>query len=70
MKDYGATTACTVRLIDQLYISEIDELTTPPQRFVFADSWFASVATVLALRTHLGLDFTGPVKNSHSNFPI
>jgi hypothetical protein len=68
-KDYGATTACTVRLIDKLCISEIGEL-IPPRRCVFADSWFASVATVLALRTHLGLDFTGPVKTAHSNFPI
>ena len=67
--DYGATTACTVRLIDQLHLSELGEL-TPPRRCVFADSWFASVATVLALRTHLGLDFTGPVKTANSNFPI
>jgi hypothetical protein len=29
--DYGATTACTVRLIDQLHISELAEL-TPPRR--------------------------------------
>jgi hypothetical protein len=67
--DYGATTACTVRLIDLLHLSELGEL-TPPRRCVFADSWFASVATVLALRTHLGLDFTGPVKTAHSKFPI
>jgi hypothetical protein len=51
-QDYQATTACTVRLIDQLNISEIGEV-SPPQRCVFADSWFASVATVLALRSHL-----------------
>jgi hypothetical protein len=68
-KDYGATTACTVRLLDHLQLSEIGEL-TPPQRCVFADSWFASVATVMALRTHLGLEFTGPVKTAHSNFPL
>ncbi len=68
-KDYGATTACTVCLLDCLNISELGEL-IPPQRCVFADSWFASVATVVALRTHLGLAFTGPVKTAHSNFPI
>jgi hypothetical protein len=51
-KDYQATTACTVRPIDQLNISEIGEV-SPPQRCVFADSWFTSVATVLALRTHI-----------------
>jgi hypothetical protein len=50
-KDYGATIACTVRLIDQLNFSEIGEL-NPPRRCVFADSWFASVSTVLALRVN------------------
>ena len=68
-KDYSATTACTLRLIDQLHISEIGEV-SPPRRCVFADSWFASVATVLALRERLGLDFTGPVKTAHANFPL
>jgi hypothetical protein len=58
-----------VRLIDELNISEIGEV-SPPQRCVFADSWFASVATVLASRTHFGLDFAGPVKTVHANFPI
>jgi hypothetical protein len=37
---------------------------------VFADSWFASVKTVLALREDLGLHFTGPVKTATNNFPI
>ncbi len=68
-KDYGAVTACTLRLIDQLHISEIGEVSSP-RRCVFADSWFASVANVMALREHLGLDFTGPVKNAHANFPL
>jgi hypothetical protein len=27
-------------------------------------------ATVLAVRTHLDLDFTGPVKTAHANFLI
>jgi hypothetical protein len=42
----------------------------PPARCVFADSWFASVSTVLALRAHLGLHFSGPVKTAHKNYPI
>ena len=68
-KDYGAVTACTLRLLDQLDISEIGEV-SPPRRCVFADSWFASVATVMALRERLGLEFTGPVKTAHANFPL
>ncbi len=68
-KDYGATTACTLRLIDQLNIYEIGEV-SPPRRCVFADSWFAIVATVMALRERLGLYFTGPVQNAHANFPL
>ncbi len=39
-------------------------------RCVFADNWFASVSTVLALREHLGLHFTGPIKTAHKNFPL
>ncbi len=42
----------------------------PPARCVFADSWFASVSTALALREHLGVHFTGPIKTAHNNFPI
>jgi hypothetical protein len=37
---------------------------------VFADSWFASVETALAVRKELGLKFTGPIKTAHKYFPI
>ncbi len=42
----------------------------PLARCVFADSWFASVNTALALRNELGVHFTGPVKTATANFPI
>ncbi len=51
-KDFSATTACTVRLIDQLNISEIGELTRP-QRCVFADSWFAVLLLLFWLCAHI-----------------
>jgi hypothetical protein len=66
---YSATTACTVRLCDALSLSELHEV-PPLARCVFADSWFASVKTALALRKELGLHFTGPVKTATANFPI
>jgi hypothetical protein len=69
-RQFGATTtACTVRLCDALNLSELHEV-PPLTRCVFADSWFASVKTVLALRNELGLHFTGPVKTATSNYPI
>ena len=33
-----------------------------PNRRVFADAWFASVETALALRNEMGVNFTGPIK--------
>jgi hypothetical protein len=42
----------------------------PMKCCVFADSWFASVKTVLALRNNLGMHFTGPIKTAHSQFPL
>jgi hypothetical protein len=39
-------------------------------RCIFANSWFASANTVVALREHLGLHFTGPIKTATVNFPI
>ena len=66
---YGASTACTVRLCAAMKLSEANEV-PPLARCVFADSWFASVKTVLALRNELGLHFTGPVKTATANFPI
>jgi hypothetical protein len=68
-REFGATTACTVRLCDALNLSELHEV-PPLARCVFADSWFASVKTVMALRGELGLHFTGPVKTATSNYPI
>jgi hypothetical protein len=66
---YGATTGCTVRLCDAIKLSEVDEV-PPPARCVFADSWFASVKTVLALRETMGLHFTGPIKTATANYPL
>ena len=66
---YGATTGCTVHLCDALKLSEMDQV-TPLARCVYADSWFASVKTVLALRETLGLHFTGPIKTATANYPI
>ena len=68
-REFGATTACTVRLCHALNMSEHAEV-PPLARCVFADSWFASVKTVLALRNELGVHFTGPVKTATSNYPI
>ena len=66
---YGATTGCTVRLCDAMKLSEVDQV-SPLARCVFADSWFASVKTVLALRETMGLHFTGPIKTASANFPL
>jgi hypothetical protein len=66
---FGATTACTLRLLENCKLNEIG-VEDPMKRCVFADSWFASVKTVLALRQHLGLYFTGPIKTAHSQFPL
>jgi len=66
---YSATTACTLRLCDALALNELHEV-PPLARCIFADSWFASLKTVLALRDHLGLHFTGPIKTATSNYPI
>jgi hypothetical protein len=40
------------------------------KRCVYADSWFASVDTALALKRELGLHFTGPIKTAHKYFPL
>jgi hypothetical protein len=66
---FGATTGCTVRICDALNLSELVQV-SPLARCVFADSWFASVKTVLALRETLGLHFTGPIKTASANYPI
>ncbi len=52
---FGATTGCcTLRLLENLKLSEIG-VAEPMRRCVFADSWFASVKTVFALRQNLGM---------------
>ncbi len=45
-RQYKATTACTVRLLYKMGLSETD---LPKTKCVFADSWFTSVDTALAL---------------------
>jgi hypothetical protein len=37
---------------------------------VYADLWFASVETALAVRKELGYEFTGPIKTAHKYFPL
>ena len=67
-RQYKATTACTVRLLDKMQVKEYPN--SQLKRCVFADSWFASVETALAVRKELGLEFTGPIKTAHKYFPI
>jgi hypothetical protein len=64
-RQYKATTACTVRLMRPRV--RIDE---GKKHCVFADSWFASVETALAVRKELGYEFTGPIKTTHKYFPL
>jgi hypothetical protein len=76
-REYKATTACTVRMLDKLGTKELEELNRTSRwlenrgkkRCVYADSWFASVETALALKKELGLHFTGPIKTAHKYFP-
>ena len=70
-RQYKATTACTVRLLSKMGLNETDlPLNSKKKRCVFADSWFASVDTALALKKELGVDFTGPIKTGHKYFPL
>ncbi len=49
-----------LRLVDKMGLKERWHQTEPKKaRRVFADSWFASVETVLALREEMGVHFTG-----------
>jgi hypothetical protein len=68
-RKYKATTACTVRLCDKLGMNEMG-MEIPPKRRVYADSWFASIETALALRDSMGVHFTGPIKTATKGFPI
>jgi hypothetical protein len=47
---FGATTACTLRLLENFKLNEIG-LTDPMKRCVFADSWFASVTSTDIIST-------------------
>ncbi len=67
-RQYKATTACTVRLLDKMAMKE--KQNENKKLCVFADSWFASVETALAVRKELLLEFTGPIKTAHKHFPI
>jgi hypothetical protein len=67
---YKATTACTVRLIDKMGLRESLLVGERPSRRVYADSWFASVETAIALRREMGVHFTGPIKTATKEFPI
>jgi hypothetical protein len=70
-RSYKATTACTLRLLDKMLVGENgNEQNVGKKRCVFADSWFASVETVLAVKKELGLEFTGPIKTAHKHFPL
>jgi len=76
-RNYKATTACTVRLVDKMGLKEVEDrgnierwlANNGKKRCVYADSWFASVETALALKEELGLHFTGPIKTAHKYFP-
>ena len=68
---YPATTACTVRMVHKMGLSET--MIAPAaklRRVVTADSWFASRKTVMACKEELGVDFTGPIKTATRGFPV
>ena len=70
-RQYKATTACTLRLLSKMGLDETDlPLPEKKKRCVFADSWFASVETAMALKEELGVHFTGPIKTAHKYFPL
>ena len=59
-REYGATTACTMRLSEHWHGTG---------RVVAGDSWFASVKTAEALGTK-GLYFIGDVKSATKRYPV
>ncbi len=77
-REYKATSACTVRLLDKMGMKEVEDMDNTlrwlanreKKRCVYADSWFASVKTALALKNELGLHFTGPIKTAHKYYPL
>jgi hypothetical protein len=60
--EYGATTACTVRMLSNMSLSE-KRLETKLKRVVTADSWFASLETAMAHGVHSARE------DSHQWFP-
>jgi hypothetical protein len=52
-RTYGATAGCTLRLLDALELSELGSENSK-RRCVYANSWFASFKTAMALRDELG----------------
>ncbi len=70
-REYKATTACTLRLLSKMGLDETNlPLLEKKKRCVFADSWFASVETAMALKEELGVHFTGPIKTAHKFPPL
>ncbi len=73
--EYGATTACTVRMLNQMGMSETN-LEMKLKRVVTADSWFASLKTAKTVKNILGMEFTGmtfyekDLLNSYNNLII
>ena len=69
-REFQATTACTLRLTKGACGSEKgqDEAECV-KRVCTGDSWFASVATAVALKNELNVDFVGTVKTATKGFP-
>jgi hypothetical protein len=61
-REYGATTACTLRLVEMLGIGGRAHV-------IVGDSWFASLKTAVALRER-GMFFIGQVKVSVLGFVV
>jgi len=53
-REFSPTTACTLRLCATAGLGENSLVGPNPNRVVFADSWFALLATLHALRDKLG----------------
>jgi hypothetical protein len=68
--EFQATTACALRLTKGACGSEKgqDEAECV-KRVCTGDSWFASMATAVALKNELNVDFVGTVKTATKGFP-
>ena len=73
-KQYGATTACTLRLSEAVnhcgkkHSSRRQASQNEEQEEIHGDSWFASVKTAVQLADR-GFEFIGPVKTNSTYFP-